>query len=74
MGDEAEVSGALLAGRGRRELEERKFKAFDELSHECEITSIDRVSWKVIVRIPEEGDIRDHECWETCIPERGWIN
>ena len=34
MGDEAEVSGALLAGRGRRELKQRKFEAFDQLSHE----------------------------------------
>ena len=32
MGDEAEVSGALLAGRGRRELKQRKFEAFDQLS------------------------------------------
>ena len=26
MGDEAEASGALLAGRGRRELKQRKFE------------------------------------------------
>ena len=60
MGDEAGVSGALLAGRGRRELKQRKFEAFDQLSHECEIKGFNRVAGKVIVRIAEEGGIRDH--------------
>jgi hypothetical protein len=40
-----------------RELEEGEFEAFDELSHEREIKSIDRVAGKVIVRIAEEGGI-----------------
>ena len=35
---------SILAGRVRRELKEREFEAFDELSHECEIKSIDRVA------------------------------
>ena len=37
---------------------ERKFETFDEFRHECEIESIDRVTGKVIVGIPEEGGIR----------------
>jgi hypothetical protein len=48
---------------------ERKFETYDELRHECEIKSIDRVTGKVIVRVPEEGGIRDHKRWQTSVPE-----
>ena len=53
----------LSVGRGGRELKQRKFEAFDELSHECEINSVDRVTGTVVIRIPEESGIRDHERW-----------
>ena len=59
-------------GHGRK-LKEREFEAFDELSHECEIKSIDRIAGKMIVRIPEEGRVRNHERRQPCIPERGVI-
>jgi hypothetical protein len=62
-------SCALLAGQGRRELKQRKLEAFDELSHGCEIKSINGVAGEMVVRIPEEGSIRDHERWQTSIPE-----
>jgi hypothetical protein len=52
---------------------ERKFKTFDELGHEREIKSIDRVAGKVVVRISEEGGVRDHDRWQACIPKRGVI-
>ena len=52
-----------------RELEEGEFEAFDELSHEREIKSIDRVAGKVIVRIAEEGGICDHDRRQLCIPK-----
>jgi hypothetical protein len=68
MADEDSL-GALSARRGRRELTQCKFEAFDELSHECEIKSINAVTGKVIVRIPEEGGIRDHERLQTRVPE-----
>ena len=54
--------GRLYDSR-RRKLKERKFEAFDELSHECEIKSVDRVAGKVVVRISEEGGVGDHERW-----------
>ena len=61
MADEAEFSGALLAGRGRRELNQCKFEAFDELRHERKIKSIDGVARQVVIWISEEGRVRDHE-------------
>ena len=57
------VSQTCHVGRGRRKLKQRKFEAFDELSHECEIKSVDRVTGTVVVRISEESGIRDHERW-----------
>lgn len=56
------------SGRGRRELKERKFEAFNVFSHERKIKSIDRVAGKVIVRIPKEGSVRDHQRRQlTCV-------
>ena len=55
------ISDLSGLGRGGRELKQRKFEAFDELSHECEINSVDRVTGTVVIRIPEESGIRDHE-------------
>jgi spore germination protein YaaH len=52
---------------------ERKFETFDQFRHECEIESIDCVTRKVVVGIPEEGGIRDHKCWQTSVPERGVV-
>jgi hypothetical protein len=39
------------------------------LSHEHEIKRFDRVTGKVVVRIPEEGRVRNHERRQPCIPE-----
>jgi hypothetical protein len=61
------------SGRGRRELKERKFEAFNVFSHERKIKSIDRVAGKVIVRIPKEGSVRDHQRRQSCIPEGGVV-
>ena len=58
---------------GRRELKEREFEAFNEFSHERKIKSIDRVAGKVIVRIPKEGGVRDHQRRQSCIPEGGVV-
>ena len=55
------------SGRGRRELKERKFEAFNVFSHERKIKSIDRVAGKVIVRIPKEGSVRDHQRRQSCL-------
>jgi hypothetical protein len=63
----------LWFGRGRRELKKREFEAFDELSHEREIKSIDRIARKVVVRIPKEGGVRNHQRWQTCVPEGGVV-
>jgi hypothetical protein len=52
-------------GRGRRELKQCKFEAFDELSHEREIKRVDRVAAKVVVRISEEGGSRNYERWQA---------
>ena len=57
----------------RRDRMERKFKTLDELGHEREIESIDRVAGKVVVRISEESCVRDHDRWQACIPKRGVI-
>ena len=66
-------SSIFMICLGRRELKEREFEAFDELSHECEIKSIDRVAGKVVVRISEEGGVRDHQRWQSCVPEGGVV-
>ena len=58
---------------GRRELKQHEFEAFDEFSHKRKVESIDRVTGKVVVRIPEEGGVRDHQRWQTCVPERGVV-
>ncbi len=55
------------------ELKQCKFEAFDELGHEREIKSVDRVAGKVVVRISEEGGIGNHERWQTSVPEGGVI-
>ena len=54
--DEAEV---LLAGRGRRGL--KQFEAFDELSHEREIESLNCVAEEVVIRISEAQEMLFHE-------------
>ena len=36
-------------GRGEWKLHEREFEAFDELSHERKVKSIDRIAVKVVV-------------------------
>ena len=71
--DEAESPATYLFGRGRRELKERKFEAFDEFSHERRVKGVDRVARKMIVRIPKEGGVRDHERRQSCIPEGGVV-
>ena len=53
----------------RRDRMERKFKTLDELGHEREIESIDRVAGKVVVGIAEEGRVGDHERRPTGVPE-----
>jgi hypothetical protein len=56
-------------GRGEWKLHEREFEAFDELSHERKVKSIDRIAGKVVVRIPEKRRVRDHQCRQPGIPE-----
>jgi hypothetical protein len=47
-----------LGRAARRKLKKRELEAFDELSHEREIKSINRVAG-VVVRIPEKGRVRN---------------
>jgi hypothetical protein len=63
----------LMIGLGSREFKEREFEAFHEFSHERKVKGIDRVAGKVIVRIPKEGGVRDHERRQSCIPEGGVV-
>lgn len=67
------MAGLSRGASGRAKFEQRQFKAFDELRHEREIESIDGVTRKMVVRIPEEGRIGDHDRRQACIPERGVI-
>ena len=69
LADKAEILGAFLASRRRRELKQCMFEAFDELGHEREIESIDGVAGTVIAWIPKKGSICDHECWQARVPE-----
>ena len=64
---------ALFASRDKWKLKERELEAPDELSHEREIKRVDRVAGEVVVRIPKEGGVRDHQCRQPCIPERGVV-
>ena len=63
----------LRIGWGRRELKDREFEAFDQFSHKRKVKSIDGVAGKVIVRIPEEGGVGDHQRRQSCLPERGVV-
>jgi hypothetical protein len=57
----------------RRKFKKRELEAFDELRHKREIKRIDRVAGKVVIWIPKEGRIGDHQRPQPCIPERGVI-
>jgi hypothetical protein len=73
LAEEAQTWDVFMIQPGQAEAQGAQVRGFDELSHECEIKSVDRVAGKVVIRIPKEGGVGDHECWQACVPEGGVV-